>query len=65
MHDADRRAATAQVVRVLPELRPTMQFLWENRRHWNNRYLVELANDKVKSAVEKDTERVRPPPYLR
>ncbi len=45
---------------MLPELRPTMQFLWENRRHWNNRYLVELANDKAKSAVEKDIERVRP-----
>ncbi|KAK9831398.1 hypothetical protein WJX81_001157 [Elliptochloris bilobata] len=49
----------SQVVRVLPELRPTMQFLWENRRAWNDCYLVELANDRAKSPADKDTERVK------
>ena len=49
----------AQVARVLPELRPTMQFLWDNRRAWNERYLMELANDRAKSPADKDTERAR------
>ena len=50
-----------QVVRVLPELRPTMQFLWDNRRAWNERYLVELANDRAKAPADKDAERARAP----
>lgn len=53
------RSAAMQVVRVLPELRPTMQFLWDNRRLWNERYLVELANDRAKAPADKDAERAR------
>ena len=44
---------------MLPELQPTMQFLWDNRRAWNERYLVELANDRAKSPADKDAERAR------
>ena len=47
------------MVRVLPELRATMHFLWENRRAWHERYMVELANDRNKSAADKEAERVR------
>jgi len=53
------RGGLLQVVRVLPELRATMHFLWENRRAWHERYMVELANDRNKSAAEKEAERVR------
>ncbi len=53
------RGGGLQVVRVLPELRATMHFLWENRRAWHERYMVELANDRNKSAAEKEAERVR------
>ncbi len=35
------RGGLLQVVRVLPELRATMHFLWENRRAWHERYMVE------------------------
>ena len=44
---------------MLPELRATMHFLWENRRAWHERYMVELANDRNKSATDKEAERVR------
>ncbi|EIE22231.1 HD-domain/PDEase-like protein, partial [Coccomyxa subellipsoidea C-169] len=49
-----------QVGRVFPELRATVQYLWENRRLWNELYLADIEADTFKTQAEKDADRVRP-----
>ena len=48
-----------QVVRLLPELRPAMHFLWANRHAWHERWLAEVAADDTRSDTEKALEYVR------
>lgn len=47
-----------QVGRVFPELRATVQYLYENRRQWNEMYLADIDTDTFKTPAEKGAERV-------
>ncbi len=47
-----------QVGRVFPELRATVQYLWENRRLWTELYMADIAADTFKTQAEKDADRV-------
>lgn len=49
-----------QVGRVFPELRATVQYLWENRRIWNERYIEDIEADAFKTPAEKAADRVSP-----
>jgi hypothetical protein len=46
------------VGRVFPELRATVQYLWENRRLWNELYIADIEADTFKTQAEKDADRV-------
>ena len=43
---------------MFPELRATMQYLYENRRQWNEMYLADIDTDTFKTPAEKGAERV-------
>ena len=47
-----------QVGKVFPELRAMVQYLYENRRLWNEMYLAEIEADAFKTPAEKATEKV-------
>jgi hypothetical protein len=47
-----------QVARVFPELKPTVQYLWDNRRLWNERYLADIEADTFKTPADKEAEKV-------
>ena len=47
-----------QVGRVFPELRATVQYLYENRRQWNEMCLADIDADTFKTPAEKGAERV-------
>ena len=43
---------------MFPELRATVQYLYENRRQWNEMYLADIDADTFKTPAEKGVERV-------
>ena len=43
---------------MFPELRATVQYLYENRRQWNEMYLADIDTDTFKTPAEKGAERV-------
>ena len=53
-----------QVGMVFPELRATVQYLYENRRQWNEMYLADIDTDTFKTPAEKGAERVGTVHYI-